>query len=61
MERKKLQSEKIKSLCCSPNVHKVTKSGTLSWKEHVAKLGEERGAFNILTGSPTEMRPLRMP
>ena len=31
-----------------------------TWPGHVARMGESRSAFNILTGTPTGKRPLGM-
>ena len=39
----------------------VIKSKRLRWSGHVARMEEDRSAFKILTGKPTEKRPLRRP
>ena len=39
----------------------MIKSRRLRWAEHVARMEEGRSAFNILTGEPTENRPLGRP
>ena len=45
----------------SLNILKVTKSRRLRWESHVARLEGGRSAFKILTGTPTEKRPLGRP
>ena len=45
----------------SPNIFKVIKSRRLRWAGHVARMEEGRSALNILTGKPTEKRPLGRP
>jgi len=42
----------------SPNIVRVIKSRRLRWAEHVARMEEDRSAFKILTGKPTEKRLL---
>ena len=39
----------------------MIKSKRLRWAGHVAKMEEGRSTFKILTGKPTEKRPLRRP
>ena len=36
----------------------MIKSRRLRWAEHVARMEEGRSAFKILTGKPTEKRPV---
>ena len=43
----------------SPNILGVIKSTRLRWAGHVARRGEGRSAFKMLTGKPTGMRPLK--
>ena len=45
----------------SPNVDRVVKARRLKWVGHVARMEEGRSAFTILTGTPTEKRPLGRP
>ena len=42
----------------SPNIIRVIKSRRLRWAGHVARMEEGRNAFKILSGKPTEKRPL---
>ena len=39
----------------------MIKSRRLRWAGHVARMEEGRSAFKILTGKPTEKRPLGRP
>ena len=45
----------------SPNIVRVIMSRTLRWTGHVTRMEEDRSAFGILTGQPTEKRPLGRP
>ena len=42
----------------SPNIVRVIKSKILRWADHVARMGEGRSAFKILTDKPTGKRPV---
>ena len=44
-----------------PNVVRVIKSRRLRWAGHVARMEEGRSAFKLLTGTPTQKRPLGRP
>ena len=44
-----------------PNIVRVIKSRRFIWEGHVARMEEGRSAFEILTGKPTEKRPLGSP
>jgi hypothetical protein len=39
----------------------VIKKRMMRWAEHVARMGEVRGAYNSLVGSPEGRRPLGRP
>ena len=43
------------------NIVKVTKSRRLRWEGHVGRMEEGRSSLKILTGKPTEKRPLGKP
>ena len=45
----------------SPNIVRVIKSRRLRWAGHVARMEVGRSPFKILTGKPTEKRPLGRP
>ena len=45
----------------SPNIVGVIKSRRMRWAGHVARMGEERGAYRVLLGKPDGKRPLGRP
>ena len=49
-ERRRLHNEKLNDLYSSPNIVRVTKSRRMRWAGHVARMGEERGAYGVLVG-----------
>ena len=52
-------NEELHNLYRSSNIIvRVIKSRTLRWTGHVVRMEEGRNAFKILTGTPTEKRPL---
>ena len=51
-------NEKLRDSYCLRNIVRVIKSRILSWTGHVARMEEGRTALKILTGEPTEKRPL---
>ena len=55
-ERRRLRSEELHSLCCSPNIARVIKSRRLINARYVARMTEGRSAFKMLTGRPTGKR-----
>ena len=48
-------------LYTSPNIVRVIKSRRMRWAGHVARMGEERGAYRVLVGKPEGKRPLGRP
>ena len=50
---KKLPNEELHSLYLIPNRVMVVKSKRMRWGGDIARKGEGRSAFNILTGKPT--------
>ena len=42
----------------SPNIVRVIKSRRMRWAGHVARMGEERGAYRVLVGKPEGKRLL---
>ena len=60
-EGRKLHNEELHSLYRSPNIVMVIKPIRLRLAGHVARMEEDRSAFNILTGTPTGKRPLGRP
>ena len=45
----------------SPNIVRVIKSRRMKWAGHVARMGEEKGAYRVLAGKPEGKRPLGRP
>jgi hypothetical protein len=55
---RRLHNEELNDLYSSPNIIRVIKSRRLRWTGHVARMGENRGAYRILVGRPEGRRPL---
>jgi len=51
-EWRKLHNEELKDLYCSPNIVRVIKSRRIIWEGHVARMGETRGLYMVLVGTP---------
>ena len=60
-EWRKLHNEELNGLYSSPNIVRVIKSRRMRLAEHVARMGEERGAYGVLVGKPEGKRPLGRP
>ena len=60
-EWRRLHNEELNGLYSSPNIVRVIKSRGMRWAGHVARLGEERGAYRFLVGKPEGKRPLGRP
>jgi hypothetical protein len=58
---RKLHNEELHDLYSSPSIVRVIKSRRMRWAGHVARMGEVRGAYNILVGRPEERKPLGRP
>jgi hypothetical protein len=58
---RKLHNEELHGLYSSPSIIRVIKARRMRWVEHVARMGEVRGAYNILVGRPEGRRPLGRP
>jgi hypothetical protein len=52
---------KLHGLYSSPSIVRVIKARRMRWAGHVARMGEVRGAYNILVGRPEGRRPLGIP
>jgi len=53
-----LHNEDLSDLYSSPNIVRVITSRRMRWVGHVARIGEERGAYRVLVGKPEGKRPL---
>ena len=51
----------LNGLYSSPNIVRVIKSRRIRWAGHVARMGEERGAYRVLVGKPEGKRPVGRP
>ena len=60
-EWRRLHNEELNDLYCSPNIVWVIKSRRMRWAGHVARMGQERGAYRVLVGKPEVKRPLGRP
>jgi len=49
-ECRRLHNEELNGLYPSPNIVRVIKSRRMRWAGHVARIGEERGAYRVLVG-----------
>jgi hypothetical protein len=58
---RKLNNEELHGLYSSPSIVRVIKTRRMRWAGHVARMGEVRGAYNILVGRPEWRRPLGRP
>jgi hypothetical protein len=56
-----LHNEELNDLYSSPNIVRVIKWRRMRWAGHVARMGEERGAYRVLVGKPEGRRPLGRP
>jgi hypothetical protein len=58
---RKLHNEELHGLYSSPSIIRVIKARRMRWAGYVARMGEVRGAYNILVGRPEGRRPLGRP
>jgi hypothetical protein len=58
---RKLHNYELHGLYSSPSIIRVIKARKMRWTGHVARMGELRGAYNILVGKPEGGRPLGRP
>jgi hypothetical protein len=58
---RKLPNEELHGLYSSPSIVRVIKARRVRWAGHVARMGEVRGAYNILVERPEGRRPLGRP
>jgi hypothetical protein len=55
---RKPHNEELHGLYSSPSIVRVIKARMMRWAGHVARVGEVRGAHNILVGRHEGRRPL---
>jgi hypothetical protein len=60
-EWRKLHNEELHISYSSPNIIRQIKSRRMRWAGHVARMGEERNVYKVLTGKPEGKRPLGRP
>ena len=60
-EWRKLHSEELNGLYCSPNIVRVIKLRRMRWVGHVVHMRESRGAHRVLVGKREGKRPLGRP
>ena len=60
-EWRRLHNEELNDLYSSPNIVRMIKSRRMRWAGHVARMGEERGAYRVLVGKPEGKIPLGRP
>ena len=61
VEWRRLHNSELNDLYSSPNIVRVIKSRRMRWAGHVARMGEERGAYRVLEGKLEGKRPLGRP
>jgi hypothetical protein len=57
---RKLHNEELHNLYSSPSIIRITKSKTMRWAGHMARMGEKRNVYRLLVGKPEGKRPLGM-
>jgi hypothetical protein len=55
---RKLHNEELHGLYSSPSTVRVNKARRMRWAGYAARMGEVRGAYNILVGRPKGRRQL---
>jgi hypothetical protein len=58
---RKLHNEELHGLYSSLSIVRVINARRMRWAGYVGRMGEVRGAYNILVGRPEGRRPLRRP
>jgi hypothetical protein len=47
-----MHNDELHNLYSSPNIVRVIKARRLRWAGHVVRMGEGRGVYRVLVGSP---------
>jgi hypothetical protein len=58
---RKLHNEELHNLHSSPSIIRMSKSRSMRWEGHVARVRMKRNAYRILVGKPDGKRPLGKP
>jgi hypothetical protein len=58
---RKLHNEELNGLYSSISIIMVIKARRMRWVGNLARMGEVRGAYNILVGKPEGRKPLGRP
>jgi hypothetical protein len=58
---RKLHNEELHDLYSLASIIRIIKSKMMGWAGHVARMGEKRNVYRLLTGKPKRKRPLRTP
>ena len=53
-EWRRLHSEELHELYCSPNIIRMIKSGRMRWAGNVARMGDRRSVYRVLVGDLSE-------
>jgi hypothetical protein len=48
-------------ICTLPSEIRIVKSRRMRWAGHMARIGEERNAYNLMVRKPEGKRPLGRP
>jgi hypothetical protein len=54
----KLHNEELRDLYSLPSITRIIKSRMMRWAGHVARIGEKRKAYRLLSRKPEGERPL---
>jgi len=60
-EWRRLRNKELNDLYSSSNNVRVSKSRRMRWAEHIARMGERRGAYRVLVVKPEGKCPLGRP
>ena len=60
-EWRKLHNGELNDLYCATNIVQVIKSRRMRWMGHVACMGDGRGVYRVLVGTPEGKRSLGRP
>ena len=58
IEWRKLHNEELNDLYSLSSIVRVIKSRRSRWAVHIARMGERRGGYRVLVGTPEGKRPL---